>query len=177
MRIRFNINHQKALEVVLWILNKRDTVNTYNLLKILFHAECLSINRHGRPITGDNYLAYPYGTVPESIYNGLIRKEPMFLESFEIKEVPIINQGQYLLCPGRQANKDYLSETDKECLEEGIKEYVDLSFTQVKNKNHANPAWEKTYDQSPNSAIDWYDIITVEHIRKDLEGMSKYLVI
>jgi len=181
MRIRFNINYKKALETVLWVLNKRkdEGVNMYNLLKILFHAESLSINEYGRPITGDNYLALQFGTVPESIYHGLIRKDPLFLEFFEIEEVPIIsnNNKKYFLRPTREADEDYLSETDKKCLEDGMKEYINLSFEDVKNKNHANPAWEKTYDNSPNSVIDWYDIIKDQNIKNELLGLSKYMVI
>lgn len=178
MKILFNINYEKALEVVLWILDKRDGVNIYNLLKILFHAESLSVNKIGRPITGDNYIAMNFGTVPDVIYKGLICKDPIYLESFNLTEVPFTTENKYFLYPTRKADEDYLSESDKIFLEEGMKEYIDLSFEEVKNKNHSNVAWQKTYyDKSPNTVIDWYDIITDPQVREDLLGVSRYTVI
>ena len=84
MRIQFNINYQKALEVILWVLHKDKTIDVYRLMKVLFHADLFSVNKYGAPITGDNYLAMKFGTVPDVIYNGLIQKHILYLEDSQL---------------------------------------------------------------------------------------------
>ena len=135
MRIQFNINYQKALEVILWVLHKDKTIDVYRLMKVLFHADLFSVNKYGAPITGDNYLAMKFGTVPDVIYNGLIQKHILYLEDsqLDINLIPFDLKG-YMLLPKRTPNIECLSESDIECLELGIKEYTGLSFEQVKNK-------------------------------------------
>ncbi len=177
MRIRFTPNYPKMLECVLWVLNEHKGIHLYNLMKVLFHADYLSVNAYGTPVTSDNYMAMQYGTVPEVIYKGLINKEPLYLEAFQIDEYPLTIENQYAIFPTRVANEHYLSETDKEFLQKGIKEYAFLPFNEVKHKNHSNPGWQKTFDKAENSIIDWYELITDQTIKDELAGISKYLVI
>ena len=179
MRIQFNINYQKALEVILWVLHKDKTIDVYRLMKVLFHADLFSVNKYGAPITGDNYLAMKFGTVPDVIYNGLIQKHILYLEDsqLDINLIPFDLKG-YMLLPKRTPNIECLSESDIECLELGIKEYTGLSFEQVKNKNHSIRAWRETYHNAPNSFIDWYDLIEEQYLKDDLsDGWSEHMVI
>jgi len=178
MRIQFNINHKKAIEVILWVLDKDNTVDVYQLMKILFHADLLSVNKYGAPVTGDNYLAMKFGTVPDVIYNALIKRDILYLADFQLNnDIPFSVNG-YKLSSKRKPNSQYLSESDIECLELGIKEYAGLSFEKVKDKNHSHPAWKKAYDQAPNSIIDWYDLIEEEYLKDDLSGgWSEHMVI
>ena len=177
MRIQFKFNCIKSLEAILWILNKYQKVNMYNLMKVLFHADCLSVNKYGKPITGDTYFAFQFGTVPEIIYKGFINKDIFYLSYFDIGEIPIEITSNYKLIPCREAREEYLSENDKECLKEGVKEYLHLSFEEVKNKNHDNKAYKDAYKKLPNSPIDWYDLIISPEIRDKLTGISEYLVV
>jgi uncharacterized phage-associated protein len=179
VRIQFNINYQKALEVILWVLHKDKTIDVYRLMKALFHADLFSVNKYGAPITGDNYLAMKFGTVPDVIYNGLIQKHILYLEDsqLDINLIPFDLKG-YVLLPKRMPNIECLSESDIECLELGIKEYTGLSFEQVKNKNHSIRAWRETYHNMPNSFIDWYDLIEEQYLKDDLsDGWSEHMVI
>ena len=180
MRIQFNINYKKAVEVILWVLHKDKTIDVYKLMKVLFHADLISVNKYGAPITGDNYLAMKFGTVPDVIYNGLIKKDILYLEDSQLDTylLPFDLKG-YRLLPKRTANIDeYLSVADIECLELGIKEYSGLSFEEVKNKNHSINAWRETYHNTPNSFIDWYDLIEEQYLKDDLsDGWSGHMVI
>lgn len=45
VRIQFNINYKKAVEVILWILDKDKTIDLYKLMKVLFHADLVSVNK------------------------------------------------------------------------------------------------------------------------------------
>jgi uncharacterized phage-associated protein len=178
MRIQFNINHKKAIEVILWVLDKDDTIDVYQLMKVLFHADLLSVNKYGAPITGDNYLAMKFGTVPDVIYNALIKRDVLYLAGFQLDNELPFNIKDNKLSSARKPNYQCLSESDIECLALGIREYTGLSFKQVMDKNHSHPAWKKVYDRSPNSIIDWYDLIEEEYLRNDLSGgWSEHMVI
>ncbi|WPX99992.1 Putative SocA family antitoxin (plasmid) [Candidatus Megaera polyxenophila] len=180
MRIQFSINNRKAIEVILWILHRDNTIDLYRLMKVLFHADWSSVNKYGSPITGDNYLAMPYGTVPDTIYNRLIKKDAMYLEDAQLEEksLPFDLIGNNLI-PKRLPNIDeYLSIADIECLELGVIEYAGLSFEEVKNKNHSIKAWQETYQKTPNSFIDWYDLIEEQYLKDDLsDGWANHMVI
>lgn len=179
MRIQFNINYKKAIEIVLWVLHKDKTIDVYRLMKVLFHADLFSVNKYGAPVTGDNYLAMKFGTVPDVIYNGLIKKDILYLEDSQLDTnlLPFDLKG-YQLLPQRIPNIEHLSESDIECLELGIKEYAGLSFEEVKNKNHSIRAWRETYHNAPNSFIDWYDLIEEQYLKDDLsDGWSEHMVI
>jgi len=179
MRIQFNINYKKAVEIVLWILHKDKTIDVYKLMKVLFHADLVSINKYGSPNTGDNYLAMKFGTVPDGIYNGLIKQDLLYLEDSQLDTnlLPFELKGHYLL-PTRVSNAEYLHASDVECLQLGIKEYAGLSFEEVKNKNHSIRAWRDAYHNAPNSFIDWYDLIEEKYLKEDLMGgWSDHMVI
>ena len=130
MRIQFSINNKKAIEVILWVLHKDNTIDVYKLMKVLFHADWVSVNKYGAPITGDNYLAMQYGTVPDVIYNGLIKKDILYLEDSQLEAnlLPFDLNGYKLLAKRMPNIDEYLSIADIECLELGIKEYAGLSF-------------------------------------------------
>ena len=178
MRIQFNINHQKSIEIILWVLKRNSTIDIYQLMKVLFHADLLCLNKYGCPITGDNYLAMKFGTVPESIYNGLIKQDILFLIDFEENSAVPLRIDGHKIIPLRNCKEDDISEADIECLEAGIKEYSYLSFSEIRKKNHAHPAWRKTYDKTPNSLIDWYDLIEEQYLKDDLSGgWSELMVI
>jgi len=180
VRIQFSINNKKAIEVILWVLHKDNTIDVYKLMKVLFHADWVSVNKYGAPITGDNYLAMKFGTVPDVIYNGLIKKDILYLEDSQLEAnlLPFDLNGYKLLAKRMPNIDEYLSIADIECLELGIKEYAGLSFEEVKNKNHSVKAWRETYQKTPNSFIDWYDLIEEQYLKDDLsDGWANHMVI
>ena len=162
----------------MWVLHEDKSVDLYRLMKILFHADLISVNKYGAPVTGDNYLAMQFGTVPEVIYNALIKKDILYLADSQLDDDLPFDLSGHKLSVVRSADMQYLSESDIECLKLGIKEYSGLSFEAVKNKNHAVPAWQKTYHKEPNSFIDWYDLIDERYLKDDLSGgWSEHMVI
>jgi uncharacterized phage-associated protein len=178
MRIQFTFNHQKSIEVVLWILHKNSSIDIYQLMRILFHADLLCLNKYGLPVTGDDYLAMKFGAVPETIYKGLISQDILFLEGFtQDSEIPFKIE-KHKITPLRNCNLDFISKANMKCLTASIEEYTNLSFLDAKEKNHSNPAWRKTYNANPNAIIDWYDLIEEQYLKEDLSGgWSELMVI
>lgn len=166
MSIRFNMNTQKAIECVLWIIQRGES-NMYNIWKILFSAEKNHLNRYGRPITGDRYVAMEFGTVPGWLYDATKIKRG---------EIAFYRDDNSLYAE-RLPQMEYLSESDMECLEYGFKEYASLDFKSVMNKNHEEPAWKKNYVQDSAAVIPFEDIIEEEWLKEDLAYVAHRMVL
>ena len=57
MAIQFNINTQKAIETVLWIIQRGES-NVYNVMKILYAAEKYHLNKF---CSYEQIAVYQYG--------------------------------------------------------------------------------------------------------------------
>lgn len=165
--IKFELNQNKAMQTILWLLNKKPGIEKYNLMKVMFSADEYHVNHFGRPIYGETYYALVYGTIPSFMKNLL-----------EIDQnVPFFHDGNKFYT-NAAANEDVFSETDLEALEHGLKEFGNLSFDEVKEKNHANPVWkkhEKELEEGKVKSIQipYEDIITDPAILADLTEMGE----
>jgi uncharacterized phage-associated protein len=138
---------------------------------MLFTAEKHSLNKYGYPITGDTYIAMKYGTVPSWLYKLTNKWHPGigFIKcgnSFIAERKPII---------------DLLSEYDEKSLEHGYNEYSGLSFGEVKDKNHKEPAWIKNWEMREEGResvpIPFEDLVEEDWLREDLKLTSRTMVI
>ncbi|MDZ4791618.1 MAG: Panacea domain-containing protein [Hyphomicrobiales bacterium] len=111
--------------------------------KIFFFAEKWHLNRYGRPIIADNYIAMPKGPVPSTIKNYIDRKwsrvgKP---DGFN-KAVNIERRGLNKLYPGeRSPDLSVLSQTDLECLQEAIDFCREKSADELSELTHLERAW------------------------------------
>jgi len=171
MAIRFNINRRKTAEAIVWIVRRGES-NLYNAMKILFAADKYHLNRYGRPVTGDRYVAMQYGTVPSAAYAMAKAPEP---------GIGFAKSGNRLILDkGRVFDMSLFSESDEEALEHGFKEYAGMSFGDVVDKNHAEVAWAKAVKRTPKadvSEILFEDMIEEKWLVDDLKEMSHCLVI
>jgi len=169
MPIGFKMNRRKAIECVLWIIRRGES-NMYNICKILFAAEKYHLNTYGRPITGDEYMAMPYGTVPSWILDQI---------KDENSTKPFIKY-EHILVAEREPIMKFFSKSDVKALEHGYEEYAGLAFNAVEEKNHKEPAWVKNWEQRGFSKcvpIPFEDFIDEEWLRNDLETISHTMVI
>ena len=142
MNIRFTLNPQKAVEALVWIIQRGET-NVYNAMKILFAADKYHLNTSGRPVTGDKYVAMQFGTVPSWTYSATKLCKPGigFMR----------NENTLALEPGRVCDTDYLSGSDIEALEHGFNEYGKKNFAEVKRRNHREKAWRMARKRAPEN--------------------------
>lgn len=174
--IEFKINYKKAIEVILYILNKNENegVNMYNLIKIIFAADKYHLNKYARPVTGDCYVKMQYGTVPSTICDYL-KFDDLALSFIGEKEYPFSKSKEgHNFYPTRKCNESLLSKSDIEAIEHGIKEYHGLSFDEVKNKNHDEKCW---VNACLNSVIPFESMIDDESVLEYLKENSSNMVI
>lgn len=166
MPIQFNMNKQRAIEAVLWVIQNGES-DMYRIWKILFSAEKYHLNKYGCPITGDQYLAMEYGTVPRWLYDET---------KTENRDLSFLKQDNSLIAD-RKPIMDYLSQSHIEALKHGFDEYAGLDFNIVKEKNHREPSWIKNYVSNKRTPIPFEDIIEEDWLKEDLSIMSSYMVV
>jgi len=166
-KIWFNMNKAKAIECVLWLIERGET-NMYNIWKMLFTAEKYSLNNYGVPITGDTYYAMKYGTVPHKLYN--IAKNTKHGVGFH-------KEGKDRLVPEKLYEDGWLSDSDLVSMEVGFNEYKDMSFSQVEKKNHKERCWKKNYSENTSKPIPFEDIIEKKWVLEDLRGVAHLMVL
>ncbi|MCL1957501.1 MAG: Panacea domain-containing protein [Fibromonadales bacterium] len=169
MAIKFKLNKRKAVEAVLWFIKAKKINDMYAIWKMLFAAEKYHLNKYGRPITGETYLAMQLGTVPKWLYK----------EACEQFGIGFVKVGRKLIAE-RNCIKDFLSDTDIEALKHGYKEYAGMDFDAIKEKNHKEPAWAKHWKRRgklKEVPIHFEDLIDEDWLREELAWSSSSLVI
>lgn len=136
-------DQRTVIEAILYIMAKAGRpVTKYKIVKILYFADLLHLRRYGRTITGDWYAAMEFGPVPSDSYD-MIKPvwDPVKPDEAGILQV-LQRADQYSALPRRNADIDYLSESERECLDEIASRILPLSFDEIMNMSHGS-AWNK----------------------------------
>lgn len=178
MGIKFTPNSQKIVEAVLYVLERKPATTVYELMKILFSADCYSLNTYGVPVTGDRYKIMPYGTVPETAY-GMVCGNPLVFADTTDDTFPFSRVGTKGLRPNRACNRSLLSSDAISSLNHGISEYSGLSFTKIQNKNHAHKAYVNA-EKEKREYVAFEDMIEnpdVLSYYEEIGGFSENMVV
>ena len=146
MTIKFILNTQKAIEAVVYLANKKPEMTQYFFMKMMFYADKLHINRYGTPIIGDEYIKMDNGPVPSFILDAIhLNGSKLTHNDYE----KIINSLSFKKCgkkiyttAKREADMNYFSETDIECLDSAFKSCENKSFNELKNLTHEELSWK-----------------------------------
>jgi len=182
MALKFSFNDAKALEALAFIASERPGFTPLYVSKVLFFAEKWHINRYGRPIIADTYIAMPRGPVPSTIKNFIDEKWDWVDRPQGFDEAITISTGSYLrrLMPGlRRPNISCLSETDMECLRDAIA-YCNLkSADELSDITHFEKSWRNAPTNSPMSYEDFIDDDNEnkDEILKEMEEIATHGVL
>ncbi len=132
----FNLHREKAVNSLLFVVNKLEKANTHKIYKILYFADQKHLLKYGRPILGDTYVKMEYGPVPSFVKN-------IVDEDIEGLEEIVAKYNRYYIKALKEADLNFLSESDIECLLESIEENKILSFSELTDKSH-DYAYEKS---------------------------------
>lgn len=113
----------KLKQVVLYILNKTQGIAYYDLMKMIFCADRYNLLKWGDMVTSQHYAPLPHGPVPSELYTQ-IEKMQQGNENFLDGIVRLTDK--YTVEALVPSDEDYLSESDKEALDAGIKEVQDM---------------------------------------------------
>ncbi len=191
MTISFRANEDKTLEALVWIAEQRPGIDVFHVCKTLYFADKLHLNKYGRPITGDRYVAMADGPVPSLAYamagldsqrlpNHLLEKASIAL--LRDSSDPV-GQGYLILNARREPNLAVFSQSDVECLKIALNNCANLTFKQLWDLVHQEPGYNEVYQEGvPPRTIGYERIIDrdrpdADQIRRELEELSREAVL
>ncbi len=174
-------NIKKILEGLVWIASNRPGIDHYHALKVFFKADKCHLNKYGRPIFGDNYVAMDFGPVASTTYN-IIKKDRLICKKEELSNIEKSLQieqfkNRKILWALRNPDTNFFSRTDIQCLEESLENYGSMSFGQLIRDTHKDPAykraWERKPENSRQSKIEFEELI--EENNPNREEIIEYM--
>ena len=141
-------NENVAINAILYLLKRMNgTCDIHKVCKMLYYADQFSLAHFCRSVTGDTYIAMPYGPVPSNIEDGFkgLRGTKFYVSRDAIKnlEKAIAFQNKYCIKALSLPNEDYLSNSDIESLDYAFDKCKDLSFSQLTEMSH-DLAWNES---------------------------------
>lgn len=136
--ITFLFKREKAIEVILYLVDKIPDSDVYGICKLLYLADKTHLEKYGRFIFGETYCAMENGPTPSNTYD--------LLKEAGSKPLPELTVEGHRVTALRKANLDYLSESDIECLNQVIDIWGNVPNWQKKEAAHdsaGSKAWEK----------------------------------
>lgn len=142
MQIKFKPNYQKIIEAITWVANNIEGSSRYTVLKTLFYGDKFHLQKYGRPVTGDTYIKMPMGPVASAAYD-IIKANDFLPERVLAAANDAFSVGgpRDPIIPNRQANEDWFSETDIECLNLAAEKCRGRDFGSLKEETHREQAW------------------------------------
>ncbi len=147
--IRFRYDVDKFVGAVAYFSAQRvPCLTKLKAAKLLYFADKLHLQRYGRPITGDDYYALPYGPAPtvskdtmDEAERSSSRLQDADLKKF-LRVLEVIEGGRHPEFRVK-ANVSFedLSESETEILDDVIKEYGRFSGETLINITHREKSW------------------------------------
>ena len=169
---------KSLIETILYILNTTKGIDIYHVLKILYFAEQKHLVKWGHRMIADDFRAYEYGPVADRLYHAIRNSRKLDRELTEMLQQVTCFAGDdapNVLLAKREADLDFLSLSEREALDESIRENAGLTFDELKRKSH-DSAWREAYESdddlmSPLSIAKaaGADEAMMEYIKEQLE--------
>jgi uncharacterized phage-associated protein len=163
-RVKLTPNLEKILASICFVLEqakeKELEVTQYDIVKTLFLADRQHLNTYGRLITFDTYRAMQHGPVPSLAYN-LLKENKHTLNKYKLAindlswnktKAPHISPSVfvYTLKKNKKCDLSSLSDSDTEMLEKYLKVVKSLTFSQLRNLTHEDPAYKEANPNAEN---------------------------
>lgn len=159
---RLQPSRSRILESVLFLIEEAErrgiALTQYDIAKSVFLADTDHLNRFGRPVTFDNFVAMQYGPVPSETYD-MLKADYDWSGKLGMVSAPWTRRSaggkafQYLK-PKRSANLRVLSKTDVEALGEALTLVKSLGFGGVKDHTHKHPAYVAAWKPERGAVFD-----------------------
>jgi hypothetical protein len=163
--IAFKFSQRKATEAILYLANRLPVPNVYRICKMLYLADKSSLNKYGRFIFGETYVAMKGGGTPSNVYDLLKQLRITPSDALAVKDNTVI--------VSRYADLDYLSSSDIECLDQVITRYA-KDWTGMKDAAHDN-AWEKAWATKGTKKSSHISIESIARMFRDSNDLVDYL--
>jgi len=154
--LKFAFSDAKAMDALAYIACKWDGITPFYIAKVLFFAEKWHLNRYGRPIIADTYIAMPKGPVPSTIKNIVDENFDYLDEPEAFRKMLRVERRGLRRLHSRVKERDirHLSESDCDCLDEALSFCRGKEVDELSNITHFEKAWKNA---PANRAMDYED--------------------
>ncbi len=144
MSNQFDFEPEKALGATAY-LAQRSGETMYTILKMVYVADRIHLERYGRPITGDSFNALQEGACPSKIYDSMkvLRGEKNHNYLPNSEKYLEVDPTTYDVVVKDMPPIDYLSASEIECLDETISILHRLGRWHIRDLAH-DAAWKHT---------------------------------
>ncbi len=131
-QIRFPFESNKAIQAVLWLLHRNNgSMDKLQLVKLLFYADHKHLIEYGRPILGGEYFVLTHGPVCSELLDMLDG-----IQQSGVSNLPLKARGQYDIIATESPDRQLLSESDLNALDEIYREYGHIDKWKLRDMTH-----------------------------------------
>lgn len=143
---------EKAIAAIAYLAERAKTT-LYPVMKMMYLADRMHLERYGRFIAGDAYVAMPEGPVPKGSYNLVkaARGEKLAVPGCEQAMEVFACGADHALRVRIAVDYDELSRSDIECLDWAL-DHMKRNGKDVVVKDAYDAAWEKVRGMHPGKA-------------------------
>lgn len=169
-QVKFTVDEDKALEVIVYLSKLLKNSTFFSVGKLLYFADKLSLERYGRFICQDTYAAMENGPVPSAVYDIMktARDEKRYAHDFQV--IPT-----HTIIPQRNADLDFFSESDLECLNDALASYGHMSYGELRDAAH-DAAWDKAYSARGTAKRSIMAVEDIARMFDDGDDLVDYLL-
>jgi hypothetical protein len=168
---------EKGFNVLLYAASAlQEPRNLYKILKAIYAADKLHLERYGRQIFPQQYQKLRFGNVPATSYDVLThcrdgKRQPQMPERVRTR---IKVDKPDTVIPLDKPNREYLSKSEIECLDKAIEELRPLKFEEVKVLMHdKDPAYNNDVKLNGFLSLEEHIVPTLKDAEKVLEYLKE----
>lgn len=160
MALNFRPKYEKIVELMLYLAHRMPGADKYQAVKFFYLADKEHLERYGRPITQERYVALDYGPVASSVKDFMERDRftmkaagiddlPFNLETKErANKTALVTLGS----PRRNVDFDVFSKSDIRVFDDVLDRYGKCSFEELYNITHDHFAYKRAWESKPRGA-------------------------
>lgn len=152
VELRFAFDEVKGREALTYIASRWPGITVFFASKVLFFAEKHHLNRYGRPIAADTFMAMPNGPVPAVLYDFIRGRLDQAGDPEAVARAISVRRAPWPSVTAlREADRDVLSPSDVECLDEALAFCRSRGFAALSQLTHLERAWSEAPANGPMS--------------------------
>jgi len=152
---------EKLIDIFTIFSQKKQELDKLRISKLLYFVDKAHLRKHGRVVLGDRYYRMGYGPAPGitlDLLNELFDPEfGFYVKDKKIKKNILSSYlkviGPYKLELKKNSNFDALSISEKEVIDEVLRELGSLTTGELIGLSHKDATWKKTGE---NKEINYY---------------------
>ncbi len=165
-RVIFRFDRAKAVETILYLSRRISDSDIYGICKLVYLADKTSLEKYGRFIFGETYCAMEQGATPSNAYDLLKEASVDSINGLEIKGNQVVGL--------REANLDYLSESDIECLDQIVAVWGQVPNWARREAAH-DDAWKQAWDKRGNKRSVKMSVESIAALLADSDDLIDHL--